>query len=97
MRAIRGHRQDAPALQGRLIMVCMADCKLLRLDDALYRADLHTLRRIKMALALDAEFGVDNIDVVSLTDRLDRALGLASATGDALIGDLHRHSWFSSQ
>src|SRR6185369_10695860 len=41
--------------------------------------------------ALGAERGVDDVDVLTLRDRAVRALGLAGAAVDALLGDDRGH------
>ena len=41
--------------------------------------------------ALGAELGIDDVDLLTLADRLVRALRLASAAVDAVCGDVGRH------
>jgi len=55
------------------------------------RAYLGTARRLKPANALGAFIGVDHIDRLGLANSLVLAFGLASATADALLGNLIGH------
>jgi hypothetical protein len=46
-----------------------------------------------MALALDADFGINDVDGVALADGLNRALRLARAAGNAVLSYCHCHSF----
>ena len=63
----------------------------LGLYNCIRRADLYTLRCIKVAFTLDANVGVDLIVLFTLADCVDGSFFLARATGDAFIRDLHCH------
>ena len=56
-----------------------------------HRADLHTLRLVKMTDALGALVRVDLVDLGPQKDGLVRALGLANIAVDALVGDDQGH------
>ena len=65
---------------------------MVRIGDArIHRADLHTLRLIEVASALHTGLPIDDVDLISLTDRLGWTLSLARGTGDAFVGDHVRH------
>jgi hypothetical protein len=59
--------------------------------DTADRAELHTLRLIKVAHAFRAAVRVNLIDFCAHRDRLIRALWLADITVDAFVGDPQRH------
>src|SRR5512133_352149 len=65
--------------------------RLRRRDAAVDRADPGAGRRVVLALALGALGRVDVVALVALADGGVRALGLARAAVDALLGDLESH------
>ena len=65
---------------------------MLRADrNARYRADLNTLRLIKMADAFGAFIRVNLINVFAHVDGLIRALGLTHVAVDAFVSDQECH------
>ena len=70
---------------------------LLRLDDALDRADRGALRRIVMTDAFDAGGRVNHVEhAVAFADGIGGTLGQARAAGDAVFVDFHCHEKFSN-
>jgi len=82
--------QHKPGFLENLVYV-----RLLRLDDALDRADRGALRRIVMTDAFDAGGGVNDVDV-AFADGIGGTLGQARAAGDAVFVDFHCHGKFSN-
>ena len=66
---------------------------IIRIErNAIHRADLHALWRIKMSDALGAFIRVDDLNFVALRNRFVRAFGQAHITVDALVGNRDGHS-----
>jgi hypothetical protein len=55
--------------------------------NAVYRADLNTLRGVVMADTLGTEVGVDLIDLIALGDGAVGAFRFADVAVDAFVGD----------
>jgi hypothetical protein len=62
----------------------------LRFDNAIYRADIHTFRGIKVTDALHASGSIDDIDV-TIGNRIGGAFWQASAASNAIVLNFHSH------
>lgn len=60
-------------------------------DTRVYRTNLGTLGALMEANALGALLGIDNVDCLTLADRLVGTLRLTSSTTDAFVRNLIRH------
>ena len=68
----------------------------VRLNNALDRADAHTLGRIVVTFAFDTGFLIDHIqNAVAFANGLGWTFGYACATGDAVFKNFHSHGSFS--
>ncbi|MFT7115314.1 MAG: hypothetical protein ACI9I0_000518 [Rhodoferax sp.] len=85
---------QAPVLLPQSFLV-FDKCRINR--DTCHRADLNTLRLIKMANAFGTFMGIDLIDFQPHINRLVRAFRLAHIAIDALIGDDQRHDLPSTE
>jgi len=63
---------------------------MLCLDDAVYRADIHAARGIKVTNAFHACGRVDDIDI-AFADRVGGAFWQASAASNAIVLNFHSH------
>jgi hypothetical protein len=62
----------------------------LCLDDAIYRADIHTFRGIKVTNAFHTSGRVDDIEI-AFADRVGGAFRQASAASNAVVVNFHSH------
>jgi hypothetical protein len=65
--------------------------------DARHRADLDTLRLVKMPDTLGAFGRVNFVNFLAQIDRLIRALGFTHIAVDAFVGDHQCHGWGSAK
>lgn len=59
--------------------------------DTIDRADSNTVRAVFLILALITYFGIDNIYILSLVNRCQRAFRLAQSAGGTFERYLHSH------